>query len=943
MNIRSLRGKTKRLAFEAILEHLNFDVITVTETWWTEELTQSLLQFDKYIVASRSDREVTNPKYRGGGVAILIKKGIKFHSPTSINISNYAQIATVKIKDLQLITLYRKPNDNWQMDQRVADFVTSKFKADNLVLTGDFNIPKADWRRNKFLQRTAKLWSMVRDEMHLVQHIQDPTHEKGNILDLLFSRSTSNDIVGSTEIDEIIFHDLTDHYSIFADIKIVIVKEVIKKEVYDVKRMDWDHYKEVTKEMKIVPKVYRQEEVGEKWQSIIGTLIFARNDACPKITVMEGNSPKWINKQLHAQLKKAQRLRKLSKLEAAPSVVKKRIQKAKFHQKRIKNMALKSRAEYEMKQIMLDRKNPKTLFQNMKKARNIMGNIPPLNDPSGNPLKTDADKANALQDKFLSVFTPMDSAKVEWPENWGLNHIVFSPSRVKWAIKSMNTNASPGADGIGPIYYKNCDLSIVFALCDLYQTSFDNTIMPEAFLIGKVIPLWKNKGSISDLKNYRGITLGCTGFKPQEMIILATIDEHLESHNLLDPWQHGFMRQRSTITNLMSTWDFISKEIDNGNSWVTLSLDFSSAFDTISIHHLLLSLKKRGIGGRLGMFIEYWLKNRQQYVEIAGQKSRTEKCTSGISQGSNSGPRFFSILLSDVFGHFQERFERLNVRLYCFADDSRIIFKSRNLLEALKIQALLDDLNLKIKEVGLKLNASKSVMVYYGLEKFRHIFSIDGVEIPVMEESVELGCILSNSMNFNSQLQRNTKKALTLIFMIRNTFKVRNYLMLKRLYYTYYVPTLLFSCQIWMTPLKGTKDLLYRMYRRFWYLGEGKITPKEEVLDPYQLATKHCLTFLFQMTRNETCLNPEEYFQYKTRTVTRSENKNDMIIQRSKHVYRSNFFTINFAKEYNKLPLDIRNSCSTNVFKAKIKDHIVKTDPTPEYSYVPYHMRNWRF
>ena len=939
--MRSLRGRTKRLAFEAILEYLNYDVITIGETWWSEELTQSLLQFDKFNVASRSDRDVINPRSRGGGVAILIKKGIKFHSPMNVNISNYAQISAVRIKDLQLVTIYRKPNDNWLLDQKVADFVSTTFKADNLIITGDLNVPSADWSNNRFGHRTAKLWSMVRDEMNMVQHIRGPTHSKGNTLDLLFSRSTSNDIVGSTEIDEIMFEDLTDHFCIVADIKIVIVKEVVKKEVFDVKRMDWDHFKKVTKEEKIVPKVYRQEEVGIKWHTIIGTLVFARAEACPTFMVVEGKSPKWINHQLHSHLKKSQRLRKLSKLNAAPSVVKNRIQKAKYHQKRLKHMVLKSRADYEMKQIMADRKNPKTLFQNMKKARNIIGNIPPLNDMSGNPLRSDVDKANALQDKFLDVFTPMSSEKIEWTQNWGLNHIDFSPAKVKWAIKSMNTNASPGEDGIGPIYYKNCDLSVIFALCDLYQTSFDNTDIPSAFLTSKVIPLWKNKGSISDLKNYRGITLGCTGYKPQEIIILSEIDEHLENHDLLDTWQHGFMKKRSTVTNLMSTWEFLSKEIDNGNSWVTLSLDFSSAFDTISIHHLLLSLQKRGIGGRLGMFIEHWLKNRQQYVEIAGEKSRLEKCTSGIAQGSNSGPRFFSILLSDVFGEFQEKFEELNIRLYCFADDSRIIFKSRNLSEADVIQKLLNEINIKIKSVGLKLNAGKSIMVYYGREKFRHVFSIDNVEVPIMEESVELGCILSNSMNFNSQLQRNTKKALTLIFMIRNTFKVRNYLMLKRLYYTYYVPTLLFSCQVWMSPLKGTKDLLYRMFRRFWYLGDGKITPKEDVLDPYQLATKHCLTFLFQLNRQETCLNPHDFFQYKSRDVTRSENNNDIKIQRSKHVYRSNFFTINFAKKFNALPMVIRNSCSTNVFKSKVREYLVRTEPTPSYSYIPYHKRVW--
>ena len=38
----------------------------------------------------------------------------------------------------------------------------------------------------------------------------------------------------------------------------------------------------------------------------------------------------------------------------------------------------------------------------------------------------------------------------------------------------MKCNASPGEDDIGPAYYKECDLSLTFALCDFYTYSMDN-------------------------------------------------------------------------------------------------------------------------------------------------------------------------------------------------------------------------------------------------------------------------------------------------------------------------------------------------------------------------------------------------------------------------------------------------------------------------------------
>ena len=941
--MRSLRSKKKRIKFEALLTVENFDLVTITETWWTSNLTQGLTSFENYNVASRCDRSIPeNSRAYGGGVAILVKKSLKYHSPIEFNIENHGQIAAVKVSDLQIIVVYRRPEIDTELDKQLTEMIIAKFKSDNVVLMGDINIPDANWVSNIFPSSTAKLWEGLANEMDFDQHVHESTHDKGNALDLLFARSTGNDLVRRIEIDEIIFHSLTDHYAILADIKIVTCndKHVKTKEIFNVKCMDWEAFSNEVKEKRIIPKVSSTEDVNVKLHIIIDAFSVAREIHCPKITITEGKAPRWISRNLQLELKKSQRMRKKAKLPASSIVKRRRIEKAKYHSKKVNIKVMKARIKFESDQIFSDKKNPRELFNQMKRAKSTRSNSPPINDASGNSILTDVDKCNAFQDKFISVFTPLDPEPINWTINWGLNHIEFTPKKVKLAIKNMKTNTSPGSDTFGPIYYKNCDLSVIFALCDLYQSSFDNTIMPTNFLVNKVIPLWKNKGSSADMKNYRQITLGNTPYKIKEKVILTEIDDHLHRHGLFDNWQHGFMRGRSTITNLMDTWEFLSKEVDLGKSWITLSLDFSSAFDTISIRHLMLALQKRGIGGRLGMFLEYWLKSRSQYIQIGDAKSRVEVCSSGVCQGSQTGPRFFGILLSDVYGSLYDEMEHLGIKLWCFADDSRLAFQSRNLQEASRIQEFLSVLNISIKAVGLKLNASKSIMVHFGNEKFRHDYHIDGTVIPVADESLELGCIISNSMNFNSQLRRNVKKALSLIFMIRNTFKVRNYLTLKRLYVIYYMPILTFSCQIWLNPSVGTRDMLYRMHRRFWYLGEGKIIPrKSEIMDPYQVSIKCCLVFLFQVLNAYTCLTPEDFFKLKEREITRSDRKNDIEIQRSYHIYRSNFFTTFISKLYNRLPVSTRKSKSLNIFKTEAVKFVKKEFPTPDYDYTPYYKR----
>ena len=73
-----------------ILKHhvkqLDFDIFTLSETWFTEQLSDQLLTIDNYDVIrlDRAWKEPTKPTVnKGGGVAAYIKSEISY----SINIS----------------------------------------------------------------------------------------------------------------------------------------------------------------------------------------------------------------------------------------------------------------------------------------------------------------------------------------------------------------------------------------------------------------------------------------------------------------------------------------------------------------------------------------------------------------------------------------------------------------------------------------------------------------------------------------------------------------------------------------------------------------------------------------------------------------------------------------------------------------------------------------
>ena len=130
-----------------------------------------------------------------------------------------------------------------------------------------------------------------------------------------------------------------------------------------------------------------------------------------------------------------------------------------------------------------------------------------------------------------------------------LNNYI-SEQEVREAIRDLNTDKSPGDDGITAEFYITFKLAIVPILTEVFNNIWLNDEMPSSMKNGIIQLIYKKKGTATNFKYWRPITLLNLDYKILTKILANRLK--LCIVYLLNYNQSSGVKQRDILDNILN-------------------------------------------------------------------------------------------------------------------------------------------------------------------------------------------------------------------------------------------------------------------------------------------------------------------------------------------------------------------------------------------------------
>jgi len=299
--------------------------------------------------------------------------------------------------------------------------------------------------------------------------------------------------------------------------------------------------------------------------------------------------------------------------------------------------------------------------------------------------------------------------------------------------------------------------------------------------------------------------------KLTERRIANALYEHLSCNGLLSSVQHGFVKGKSTCTNLLECINDWTLILQNKDSVTVTYIDFSKAFDTVCHEKLFACLYAYGIRGSVLNWIQNFLTCRTHQTRVGSSVSEIADLLSGVVQGSGIGPLLFLVFVDGL----AKALESVGVVTKFFADDVKVYLQIVKYADCIILQKALDLISQWASDWQLQISVEKCSVLNVGPRHVSFRYSIGNDVIPQVTQCKDLGVVLTGSLCPAEHICEITVKAHRRANSILRCFVSRNNDLLVHAFVVYVRPILEYNSVIWSPNLVRDIQQLEKVQRRF--------------------------------------------------------------------------------------------------------------------------------